>query len=291
MKTRSISAIGVVLVGIVPALFGGPVWALTFALICMIAFVEFHGLASHFSPRIPKVGILLIPCFAGVAWTNHQERVAMGLVALSVFLPIIGTVRRKNLAGSVTDWALGATGTLYLGVAAFCATQLRLMDGTVSRTWLTNLDSSLSIAWQNAPRGLAWLIAVILCTWLADTFAYLAGSKVGRHKLSPVVSPNKSKEGFLAGLLAAAATGVVTFWALGLTTHWGCLWGLLFGAIIAWVALYGDLAESVLKRDAGVKDSSDLIPGHGGMLDRIDALIFTFTAGWFLALAFDCWLL
>ncbi len=114
MRTRSISAIGVVLVGIIPALFGGPVWALTFALICMIAFIEFHGLASHFSPRIPKIGILLIPCFAAAAWTNHQERLAMGLVALSVFLPIMGTVRRKNLAGSVTDWALGAAGALYL---------------------------------------------------------------------------------------------------------------------------------------------------------------------------------
>jgi phosphatidate cytidylyltransferase len=291
MKTRSISAIGVVLVGIIPALFGGPVWALTFALICMIAFIEYHGLASHFSPRVPKVGILLIPCFAGVAWTVHQERLAMALVALSVFLPIISTVRRKNLAGSVTDWALASAGTLYLGVALFCAVQLRMLPGTVSRQWLTDLDSSLSVAWQNAPRGLAWLIIVILCTWLADTFAYLVGSKVGKHKLSPVVSPNKSREGFLGGLLAAAATGAVTFWLFGMSSHWGWLWGLLFGAIIAWVGLYGDLAESVLKRDAGVKDSSDLIPGHGGMLDRIDALIFTFVAGWFLAIAFDRYLL
>ena len=289
MKTRSISAIGVVVVGIIPALFGGPVWALTFALICMIAFVEFHGLASNFSPRIPKVGILLIPCFAAVAWTSHQERLAMGLVALAVFLPLISTVRRKNLAGSITDWALSAAGTLYLGVAVFAATQLRMMDGSVSRHWLTELDSSLSIAWRNAPRGLAWLLVVILCTWLADTAAYLVGSKIGKRKLSPVVSPNKSKEGFLGGVLAAAVTGMVTFWAFGLTPHWG--WGLLFGALIAWVGLYGDLAESVLKRDAGVKDSSDLIPGHGGMLDRIDALIFTFVAGWFLAIAFDRWLM
>lgn len=289
MKTRSISAIGVVLVGIIPALFGGPVWALTFALLCMIGFVEFHGLASRFSPRVPKVGILLIPSFAAVAWTAHQERLAMGLVALAVFLPMISIVRRKNLAGSMTDWALAATGTLYLGVAVFGATQLRLMDGTVSRKWLTNLDASFSIGWRDAPRGLAWLLVVLLCTWLADTFAYLVGSKAGKHKLSPVVSPNKSKEGFLGGLLAAAVTGAVTFWVFGLTSSWW--WGLLFGAVIAWIGLYGDLAESFLKRAAGVKDSSELIPGHGGMLDRIDALLFTFVAGWYLALAFERWLL
>ncbi len=289
MKTRSISAIGVVLAGIIPALFGGPVWALIFALICMIAFVEFHGLASNFSPRIPKVGILLIPCFAAVAWTSHQERLAIGLVALAVFLPMISTTRRRNLAGSMTDWALSAAGTLYLGVAVLAATQLRLMEGTVSRGWLTEIDSSLSIAWRNAPRGLAWLLVVILCTWLADTFAYLVGSKIGKRKLSPAVSPGKTKEGFLGGFVGAAVTGAVTFWIFGLTSHWW--WGLLFGALIAWVALYGDLAESVLKRDAGVKDSSALIPGHGGMLDRIDAMVFTFVAGWFLAIAFDHWLL
>jgi phosphatidate cytidylyltransferase len=289
MKTRSISAVGVVLVGIIPALFGGPVWALTFAAICMIAFIEFHGLASNISGRIPKVGILLIPCFAAIPFTNNQERLAMGLVALAVFLPLMSATRRRNLSGATTDWALSAAGTLYLGAALFGAVQLRQMSGTVSRQWLTDLDSSLSVEWTNAPRGLAWVITVILCTWLADTFAYMAGSKIGRHKLSPVVSPNKSKEGFGAGILAAAITGVICFWGFGLTSHW--LWGLLFGAIIAWIGLYGDLGESVLKRDAGVKDSSDLIPGHGGFLDRIDALIFTFVAGWFLALAFDCWLL
>lgn len=289
MRTRSISAIGVVLVGIVPALIGGPVWALAFAAICMIAFVEFHELASVFSPRIPKVGILLIPCFAAVAWTSHQERLAMGLVALAVFLPMISTLRRKNLAGSFIDWALSAAGTLYLGVALFCAVQLREMPGTISRTRLTDLDSSLSFAWHDAPRGLAWLLVVILCTWLADTFAYLVGSKAGKHKLSPVVSPNKSREGFVGGLLAAAGTGALLFWLFGLSPHWA--WGFLFGAIIAWIGLYGDLAESMLKREAGVKDSSNLIPGHGGMLDRIDALLFTFVAGWFLAIAFDRYLL
>lgn len=289
MKTRSISAIGVVLVGLIPAIIGGPVWAITYALISMIAFVEYHNLASNLSPRIPKSGILLIPCFAAVAWTVHQERLAMGLVALAVFLPMISTLRRKNLAGAFTDWALASAGTLYLGIAVFAAAQLRLMPGTVSRDWVTNLDSSMSLAWQNAPRGLAWLIAVILCTWLSDTFAYLVGRKIGKHKLSPVVSPNKSKEGFAGALVAAAATGAILFWALGLSNEWW--WGLLFGAVIAWIGLYGDLAESVLKREAGVKDSSNLIPGHGGMLDRIDALIFTFVAGWFLAIAFDRYLL
>ncbi len=127
MKTRSISAFGVLLVGIIPALFGGPVWAITFAAICMIAFVEYHGIASNISGRIPKVGILLIPCFAAIPFTNNQERLAMGLVALAVFLPFMSATRRRNLSGATTDWALSAAGTLYLGAALFGAVQLRQM--------------------------------------------------------------------------------------------------------------------------------------------------------------------
>lgn len=289
MKTRSISAIGVVLVGIVPAILGGPVWAFVFMLICMIAFTEYHGLASKISGRVSKVGIVILPFFALVPWSNQPERLVMGLAALAVFLPMMGATRRKNLNGSVTDWALSAAGTLYLGLPLVAAIELRRMDGTVSREWLTRLDNWAAFAWDSAPRGLAWLMTVILCTWLSDTFAYLVGRKVGRHKLSPVVSPNKSKEGFVGGLLAAALTGAICFWGFGLGSNWW--WGLLFGAVLAWIGLYGDLAESVLKRQAGMKDSSNLIPGHGGMLDRIDALLFTFVAGWYLALIFDCYVL
>jgi phosphatidate cytidylyltransferase len=289
MKTRSLSAIGVVVVGIIPAILGGPVWAAVFMLISLIAFTEYHGLASRISGRVSRIGILILPFFAWIPWSSHPERLAIGLAGLAVLLPMIGTTRRKNLTGAVSDWALAAAGTLYLGLPLVAAVELRTMDGSVSREWLTDLDRWVSVSWADAPRGLAWLMTVILCTWLSDTFAYLVGRKFGSHKLSPVVSPNKSVEGFVGGLVAAAVTGVLCFWGFGLTTHWW--WGLLFGLVIAWIGLYGDLAESVLKRQAGMKDSSHLIPGHGGMLDRIDALLFTFVAGWYLALAFDRYLL
>lgn len=289
MKTRSLSAIGVVVVGIIPAILGGPVWAAVFMLICLIAFTEYHGLASRISGRVSRIGILVLPFFAWIPWSSNPERLVIGLAALAVLLPMIGTTRRKNLTGAVSDWALAAAGTLYLGLPLVAAVELRTMEGSVSREWLTDLDRWVSFSWADAPRGLAWLMTVILCTWLSDTFAYLIGRKFGSHKLSPVVSPNKSVEGFVGGLTAAAITGALGFWGFGLTTHWW--WGLLFGFVIGWIGLYGDLAESVLKRQAGMKDSSHLIPGHGGMLDRIDALLFTFVAGWYLALAFDRYLL
>ena len=123
--------------------------------------------------------------------------------------------------------------------------------------------AGLGALWAGAPR---WLVAAILGTWSADTVAYLVGSLIGRHKVAPRISPGKSWEGSIAGFVASAA--VV---------------GLLLGAgpaaaVVAIglgpVALAGDLFESWLKRRAQVKDSGALLPGHGGVLDRIDSLLF-----------------
>jgi phosphatidate cytidylyltransferase len=125
----------------------------------------------------------------------------------------------------------------------------------------------------------------ILITWLSDSGAYLLGRAFGKTPLIPVVSPKKTVEGLIGGLVAAALTGAVTVSVFGLDVHWAL--GLAVGIAIGIVGVIGDLAESVLKREAGVKDSGNLIPGHGGMLDRLDALLFTFVAGWYVAMLVD----
>jgi phosphatidate cytidylyltransferase len=106
----------------------------------------------------------------------------------------------------------------------------------------------------------------------------------GKRKLAPMISPNKSQEGAVGGLLASMVVGAVSFQGFGLG-DWKL--GLIAGAVISLSAQIGDLAESVLKRQAGVKDSGSLIPGHGGVLDRIDALLFAFPAGFLLAVGLD----
>lgn len=116
------------------------------------------------------------------------------------------------------------------------------------------------------------LIIVLLCViWAGDTAAYYCGSAFGRHLLAPKVSPKKTVEGAIAGLIASMAAGVlVGTWLLG--EPWLPLLGVSAAAAIA--GQVGDLAESVLKRSAGVKDSSSILPGHGGILDRLDSLFF-----------------
>ena len=151
----------------------------------------------------------------------------------------------------------------------------------VEAEWLAGLANAVSFGWVAAPRGLAWVLVVIVVTWLGDSAAYLVGRSWGRRRLAPRLSPKKTLEGSLGGLAAATIAGVVCvpLFGLGISP----LLGAGFGAGLGIIGQVGDLAESLLKRQARVKDSGSLIPGHGGILDRIDAQLFAFPAGWLLA--------
>jgi phosphatidate cytidylyltransferase len=140
----------------------------------------------------------------------------------------------------------------------------------------------LSLAW----RGTILVSFPLLITWLNDTFAYFVGRAFGRRKLMPSVSPGKTVEGSAAGLLAGIAVAMllgngILGPQLGLAAT-PVVWGM-GGGMVAAAAQVGDLAESLLKREAGVKDSGTLLPGHGGVLDRFDALFFAVPVSyWFL---------
>ncbi|HET9036983.1 MAG TPA: phosphatidate cytidylyltransferase [Myxococcaceae bacterium] len=122
------------------------------------------------------------------------------------------------------------------------------------------------------PEGLQWVISALVITWANDTCAYFAGRLLGRHKLHPAVSPNKTWEGFVGGAVGSVAGMFVARWvAFPALTATDCL---ILGLVGAVLGPLGDLCESLLKRAHGVKDSGTLIPGHGGLLDRVDALLF-----------------
>ena len=130
---------------------------------------------------------------------------------------------------------------------------------------------------------LAWVLTVVLAIWVGDSVALFAGRRFGRLKLAPTISPNKSREGAFGGIIASMVVGAVSFQTFGLGDWWV---GLVAGAAIG-LAGQSDLAESVLKRQAGVKDSGSVVPGHGGILDRIDALLFALPAGFLMAVGLE----
>jgi phosphatidate cytidylyltransferase len=285
MRQRSISAVGVVLVGLVPVFLGGPVLAASLTIICLIGFFEFLLLVRRLGYRPVPVGFVAVPAFAITALADGGTQFAIGIAAACLIIPIAVEIFEPQLNGAIVDWAVAFLGALYLGIPVYSAVALRQLHGTVDREWIQDLADWLSFGWDAAPRGMSWLLLVILVTWLSDTGAYLIGRAVGRRPLIPVVSPNKTWEGLVGGLVSAGGTGAICVWLFALDVHPFAGFGI--GLIIAVIGVVGDLAESVIKRQSGVKDSGSLIPGHGGMLDRIDALLFTFPAGWFVASLVD----
>ncbi len=162
---------------------------------------------------------------------------------------------------------------------------LRPPEGYPTQSWALTLGAALWLGWLlshfvltrdlSAPFGLGsgtlWLILTFLTTWVNDSAAYFVGKAIGRHACCPYLSPKKTWEGTIGGWLGGfAATILLGHWLVGLT--W--LQGAGLGALVASAAPFGDLSKSMIKRQMGVKDFTVLIPGHGGMFDRVDSLLF-----------------
>jgi phosphatidate cytidylyltransferase len=202
--------------------------------------------------------ILVSPLFAAAS-------PALGAVlTITALLIFVGTVVRRAIRTT----------------AKGLEPELRLLLGTLAAViWLSPLTllpllASLDPLDRGAPaRWIIWLLAIV---WTADSAAYLVGRTIGRRKLAPVLSPRKSLEGFVGGILVAGLVGALIagpLFTLGTPEEVRPLWGLVWGLIIATAAEAGDLLESLFKRVAGAESASNLIPGHGGVLDRIDSLL------------------
>jgi phosphatidate cytidylyltransferase len=228
------------------AIWAGGLWFLALMLLaCALLAVEWAMMSAAKAWRV-MAGAVAFGLVAGVV-AAHAGQLSLGLVML-VFGAVAAGLFARNRGQEALD---AAYGVLYLGWPA------------VLLIWLRDVDTA---------SGLAWTVSAFLIAWASDIMAYLVGSLVGGPKLWPRFSPNKTWSGFIGGLgagtLAGAALG--TFLDMGIGPYWGAALGL--AAALATMA--GDLWESALKRRYGVKDAGKLIPGHGGLLDRVDGLMF-----------------
>lgn len=287
MRTRAVSSIGVVVAGLLPALVGGPVFALLMAAIAVVGWREFREIGERLpgAPRVPETGIPAVLALTLAGLFGWPLPAVVAIVALAIAAPLVAQFRSPNEPGAITGWSLALAGSLYLGVPALAATSLRGLPGDVGAGWLNDLAGTLALGWPTAPRGMAWVLVVILVTWIADSAAYLVGRSLGRRKLAPALSPNKTVEGALGGLAGATLVALACFALFGLPG--GAPAAVLTGVALGVAGQVGDLSESLMKRQAGVKDSGNLIPGHGGILDRVDALLFALPVGWLIALAVE----
>lgn len=222
--------------------------------------------------------------FAGIAGTGPgvaAEAMALVLVlALAMARMGLSWARTPAVAGrgASTAEAGGTAGTGPLQRSPYLAwADLGLtLAGALYAGGLLAFAPMLASLPETPTRGdgVTWMLAVLLGTAACDTGAYLVGSLIGRHKMIPHISPGKTWEGLAGGVLGAVAASL----ALSGILKIGWLPAILLGLLICGAAVLGDLCESLLKRSAGAKDSGNLIPGHGGVLDRIDSILFVLPA-------------
>jgi phosphatidate cytidylyltransferase len=239
-------------------------------------------------------------------WWLFLLALAVGLLALHEYYEMTRPLRPILIAGYLglvlTLLAEELGGLVWVGGGLFTTFALAfLLRGMVDSKQSATVSvgaTMLGVAW--IALGLVYLLAlrdlpthgqlcsfaVLLAVWAGDTLAFAVGRLIGRHKLAPTVSPGKTWEGLIGG---TAATVFVTFVAFYDTRHEFLSIGraLLLGLAIAAAAPLGDLFESLVKRDMGVKDSGRILAGHGGILDRIDAQLFAAIAAFYVILAFD----
>ncbi|MER7332481.1 MULTISPECIES: phosphatidate cytidylyltransferase [unclassified Micromonospora] len=208
-------------------------------------------------PLVPLIagGVLTV----GLAWFAGPDALSLGLL-----VTVLGTM----------VWRLGD------GPRGF---QRDLTAATLIAVYVPFLGgfaALLAAAPDDGPlRVLVTLVAVVL----SDTGGYAAGVSFGKHPMAPSVSPKKSWEGFAGSVTAAAAGSALLIWLLFDVAPW---WGALFGLAVSGAAVLGDLAESMIKRDLGVKDMSNLLPGHGGLMDRLDSILFALPTAYLLLAVF-----
>ena len=238
--------------------YGGLVFALGLLALAIVALGELYTMMARVRP-VNLAGMLAVAGMVLAALYGEPRHVIMvlaGAFPLAFYLSFLRP-RRQNVS-----WALAVTffGILWIGIPIVHAVLLRELD-----------------------HGDGLIIDVLVATFVGDTAAYFGGRMYGRRALAPVISPNKTVEGLVAGILG----GTLAFWFAGLYQDW--LSGtdaLLMGLLVSLAAPVGDLFESLVKRDLGVKDTGRLFGAHGGVLDRLDAALFAVVVGYYAALAF-----
>jgi phosphatidate cytidylyltransferase len=237
-------------------LFWGPAWGwLVLMLVCgAVGTVELFAM-THPGDRVSAVvGIALVSAMQlAIYFRDDEPRALITVVVLVAFAGILLTLTR-----------LGDLQTAALRLVAACFAPLWLGAG---------VGALARIRVEGEPEGGGFVVLALALAWLSDTGAYFAGRFLGKHKLYEAVSPKKTVEGALGGVAGGIAGALFFRWLLLRSMPLGH--ALLLGGVASALGQLGDLGESLLKRSVGVKDSGGIVPGHGGMLDRVDAVLIT----------------
>ena len=241
---------------VVPLLYGAIRYLPPVAFTGIVAFagclslLELYRLCFQISSRRLSIAIGLLGCVTLIVGPHQPALVQTGLLVAVLAVLSIPVLVQVPLLDSVRDGAIVLTGMLYIGLTLSYLVGVRLL-----------------------PEGEWLLFFLLLVTWAADSAAYYVGTLYGRRSLAPRISPKKTVEGLVGGLIGATIVAYAARWSF--LPEFSNLDALVLAVFLTLAGLWGDLVESAIKRSVGVKDSGGLLPGHGGMLDRLDSLLFT----------------
>jgi phosphatidate cytidylyltransferase len=252
-------------IGLAAIWLGG--WYLTalVALFMCLAGWEYINLfrAGSLKPSVVLVvgGTLMLLIGRNISGFTDADWMISLLVLLAITYHLVAYERGREQAA--TDFGVTLAGVMYIG-------------------WF----GAYFISLRNLPDGIWWILVVLPAVWFADSGAYFIGKRFGRHKLSPRLSPKKTWEGYFGGIVVAVVltTLLVVVWqaVTGGNPNITPLRGALMGLVMGIFPTLGDLGESMIKRQVGVKDSGKLLPGHGGAFDRIDSWIWAVVIGYYM---------
>ncbi|MEG6585919.1 phosphatidate cytidylyltransferase [Dendrosporobacter sp. 1207_IL3150] len=230
--------------------------------IIILALLSWHELCKMFShaktPLWYSMGAVSILMLLGCAWlgNSHELNMVIAILTMLVLVKIVLSTPKFNIINA----ALTLFSVLYIGLSFSHLLLLRFISG----------EPYHSAFFGELSAGTMFIWIAFIGTWASDTFAFFVGSKFGKKKLCPLISPGKTIEGAIGGI----AGSIIVIVIMGIIFKLSILHSVIIGLLVGISAPLGDLAESAIKRYTGVKDSGSLLPGHGGVLDRFDSIMF-----------------